>query len=178
MIVVCPSCQQRYRHDFDAAQMAPVAHCSACDERFELPRPKRAYVLASATAGPAAARHPVMPDRRPSTPASTGGAMAGTEDARRLDIDLPPDRDGTTAAEPSVPTGGPEPAEPKEAKAGRRRSVVLESLVALFPCGVGAGVAYHFAGPLGQDPITWAALGGATGLLLGWACLLWITRGD
>ena len=63
-------------------------------------------------------------------------------------------------------------------RAARRSRSILESVVALFPCGIGAGMAYHFAGPWDQDPITWAALGGAIGLLLGWACLLWITRGD
>ena len=44
MIVICPSCHRRYRHDFQV-DVAQVAHCGACDERFEPVPPKRTYVL-------------------------------------------------------------------------------------------------------------------------------------
>jgi hypothetical protein len=61
---------------------------------------------------------------------------------------------------------------------GGARSPFVESLIALLPAVAGAGLAYDLAGRSNQDTIAWAALGGAVGLLLGWACLLWIGRKD
>ena len=58
----------------------------------------------------------------------------------------------------------------------RRPRAWVESLVPLVPCALGGVLTYHLAGPWGQDPVTWSALGAAMGLLVGWACLIWITR--
>jgi hypothetical protein len=206
MIVVCPSCQQRYRHDHEAGATPAQAHCSACDERFALDRPKRAYRVVDA--GSPAAAHPGVGSDDPLTgaPPVTIDLPPTAQDATGPDgvgADVPREPDGTEAIAPppaataptaettvpeavalpaatiaadeaTVPEAIPGPAE----KAPPRRETLPEILVALFPCGLGAAMAYHLAGPRGQDPITWAALGGAIGLLLGWACLLWITRGD
>ncbi len=54
----------------------------------------------------------------------------------------------------------------------------LDLVLAIVPSAAGAAVAYHLAGQNQVDPITWTALGGAAGLLLGWGCLLWIRRAD
>ena len=68
--------------------------------------------------------------------------------------------------------------EAESASAAPDRSAIVEFLVAVVPASGGAAMAYHLAERQSQDPITWAALGGAIGLLLGWACLLWIGRDD
>jgi hypothetical protein len=44
MIVLCPSCQTRFRHDL-AMAAAHHAECSRCDERFPLAEARRTYVL-------------------------------------------------------------------------------------------------------------------------------------
>jgi hypothetical protein len=200
MIVVCPCCQRRYRHDFAGDHAAPMAHCSACDERFPLALPKRTYVLAEGGEAATAPRFPLGADA-PGLSGSTSPAAAGdgtviaddlsvstpTETVSSIEIelpaagDLPPADDLSEAAgeiaevAPEASTDGAAEVRPRASRRGR---AILESVVALFPCGIGAAMAYHFAGPYDQDPFTWAALGGAIGLLMGWACLLWITRGD
>ena len=50
--------------------------------------------------------------------------------------------------------------------------------IAGVPAALCALLAYYLAGRQGQDPVAWSALGSAVGLLLGWACLLWIQRED
>jgi hypothetical protein len=105
-------------------------------------------------------------------PVSTTGATDSL-----IEIELP-SVDGPGAATDLGLETSEVPADESRPEAVPRTRAMLESVVALLPGGVGAVLAYHYAGPLGQDPITWAALGGAIGLLLGWACLLWITRGD
>jgi hypothetical protein len=200
MIVVCPCCQRRYRHEFEGDRASPVAHCSACDQRFPLALPKRTYVLAEGGETPTAPRFPLgMGAPAPSGSTRANAAEDGRVIAADLSVSTPaetvssveielPTADDPAGAEAVTGTAteisqiGPE-ASPDQAadarpRAARRGGSLVESVVALFPCGIGAGMAYHFAGPWDQDPITWAALGGAIGLLLGWACLLWITRGD
>jgi len=159
MIVACPSCQRRYRHDFVVAAAPPTARCSACDERFPLDRPKRSYRL-------------VLPVRQsPSGDLMPPPPIAAPPLEQQVSAEIPVGIEMPTASPVAIDTlVEPGPASPLRAFG--------ESLVALVPSGLGATLAYHFSGPLGQDPITWAALGGAVGLLLGWACLLWITHGD
>jgi hypothetical protein len=203
MIVVCPCCNRRYRHDFEGDRVAAVAHCSTCDERFPLAQPKRTYVLAAADspspvsvgtahAGPAVATREARADEGGMRAGDLPVAATGATDPT-VEIDLPLD-DGDGAATDLARVQSPletalgadgegvetsaEPTEASGPEAVPRTRAMLESVVALLPGGVGAALAYHYAGPLDQDPITWAALGGAIGLLLGWACLIWITRGD
>jgi hypothetical protein len=171
MIVACPSCQQRYRHDFVVAAVPPTARCSACDERFPLDRKKHSYRLVQPDLHsplrdvmPPVPPAPTTPEAQPSDPAFDLGLEVPAGSPVAIDTVVDPD-----AVQAEVET--------RSRRVSSLRSLG-ESLVALVPCGVGAVLAYHFSGPLGQDPITWAALGGAVGLLLGWACLLWITRGD
>jgi len=185
MIVVCPSCNRRYRHEMERPAAASVAHCSECDERFPLAPPKRTYVLADAGTAPEPALPPFPVDRDLPPIADAPGPTADdltipleATPASPAEVEFP--RVGGTDPEPApaadaVPTESAAPGSPRPS-AGRR--ALVESLVALVPCGIGAGLAYHLAGPAGQDPVTWAALGGAVGLLVGWACLLWITRED
>jgi len=165
MIVVCPSCRQRYRHEIPIEAEPPLAHCSGCDERFELTPPKRSYVLAQMLEAPVSSIEIDLPEVDPSTLAPEVTSQA-----------LQP---GTAAVVTEPVESMPVPvAEDKPTSLTSRPGALAESLVALVPCGVGAAIAYYLAGLQGQDPVTWAALGGAVGLLLGWACLLWITRGD
>lgn len=200
MIVVCPCCQRRYRHDFDGDRSAPMAHCSACDERFPLAAPKRTYVLAVGSETPMAPRFPLGLDASAAsaTPGATGAddgrviaddlsVSTHAETVSSVEIELPaagdppPTEDAIeTAAEVSQvePAASAEEATEARPRAVRRGGSILEGLVAFLPGGLGAAMAYHFAGPWDQDPVVWGALGGAIGLLLGWACLLWITRGD
>jgi len=175
MIVSCPSCRQRYRHEFDVDVVSEPAHCSSCDEHFELAAPKRQYMVVAAGSPPQPVRVPVVQDGVPSPDAVA---------ASSIEIDLPA-VEATAVFDAGVPAAETTPAAkpqgdsvPAVRRVASLPGALLEGLVALVPCGVGAGLAYHFAGPMGQDPITWAALGGAIGLLLGWACLLWITHGD
>jgi len=165
MIVACPSCRQRYRHEMPIEAESPLAHCSGCDERFELAPPKRSYVLAQMLDAPVSSIEIDLPEVDPSTLAPELTSATLQPDAAAA-VTAP-------AESMPVPVACDEPA-----SATSGLGTLSESLVALVPCGVGAAIAYHLAGLEGQDPVTWAALGGAVGLLLGWACLLWITRGD
>jgi hypothetical protein len=188
MIVVCPSCQQHYRHAFGACAAAIRAHCSACDERFDLAPPKRRYVLIDDALPPTVSSVEIELPRVETAGAFGTGfapevsgepleAAPPPEPAVASPVTLPAETAPAEAAPAEAASAESEPAA-AAARAKPRHGALLESLVALVPCSVGGGLAYHFAGLLGQDPITWAALGGAIGLLLGWACLLWITRGD
>jgi len=200
MIVVCPCCQRRYRHDFESDRSAPTARCSACDERFPLAPPNRSYVLA---VGGETSTAPRLPFGLDACAASATAEATGADDGRviaddlsvathaetvsSVEIELPaaddlsPTEDATeTVAEVSrvEPAASAERVTDARPRAARLAGSILEGLVAFLPGGIGAGMAYHFAGPWDQDPVVWGALGGAIGLLLGWACLLWITRGD
>ena len=161
VIVICPSCQNRYRHDFQI-DVAQVAHCGACDERFEPVPARRTYVLVPAT--------PLAPAGMP--PVASAPVAVGMHDPLRegklLDAALAPEF-------PPVPeSDGPHEA----SRFGPQLTAVLELAIAVVPCGLGAGLAYYFAGSLNQDPFISAILGGVTGLLLGWACVLWIAQAD
>jgi hypothetical protein len=197
MIVSCPSCHQRYRHDFDVHPVSERAHCSSCDEHFELAVPKRQYMVVEAGSLPQPLWVPVVRDDAPQPQAAAASSieidLPAAETPAVFDVDLSAaeaapvsdvaamanvgsldDAVSETGSEATPQAESVPAVQPAASVAG----ALLEGLVALVPCGIGAGLAYHFAGPMGQDPITWAALGGAIGLLLGWACLLWITHGD
>jgi hypothetical protein len=195
MIVSCPSCQQRYRHDFDVHAVGVEAHCTVCDEHFELAIPKRQYMVVEAGSPPQPVRMPVVQDDVPGPAAAAAATsveieLPAAETPDVFDVDTPAAEATPVAAMADTasldevvedPAAGAVPQPdllPEVWPTGSISGALLEGLVALVPCGIGAGLAYHFAGPMGQDPITWAALGGAIGLLLGWACLLWITHGD
>ena len=81
---------------------------------------------------------------------------------------------GPTETAPALESDGPR----SEERIGPRIMAALDASIAVVPCGLGAGLAYYFAGSLNQDPIISAILGGVTGLLLGWACVLWIAHAD
>jgi len=168
MIVVCPSCRQRYRHEIPVETPAPRAHCSGCDERFDLTPQKRSYVLAATlTLAPTSTIEIDLPS-------ADGATQYAPENAGKpFTIEAATEALEATLVRPAAPEA--EEARPATAS---RYGAIGEALVALVPCGVGAAMAYHFAGLMDKDPITWAALGGAVGLLMGWACLLWITRED
>ena len=168
LIIICPSCHRRYRHDFQAAA-ARVAHCAACDERFEPVPAKRTYVLVPGAAVPGPGMLP---------------AVIGTDDSLLADnqlgagaLYLSPGLESGDATE-TVPAALESDGLCSEDRIAPRMTAVLEASVAVVPCGLGAGLAYYFAGSLNQDPIISAILGGVTGLLLGWACMLWIAHAD
>ena len=156
MIVTCPSCCRRYRHDFQA-DAAQVAHCAACDQRFEPVAAKRTYVLVPGGAVPEFGSPP------------TAIGMDNPLLAGQL-LDASPGPESIAALESDGPRS--------EGRIGSRVMAALDASIAVVPCGLGAGLAYYFAGSLNQDPIISAILGGVTGLLLGWACMLWIARAD
>ncbi len=186
LIVICPSCCNRYRHDF-AADAAQVAHCAACDERFEPVPAKRTYVLVPGGAVPEAGIPPTaigMDDpllagklldaslgagSGAPTPVSTDAVMV-----RESSSPGPGSIGATETAPPALESEGPR----SEGRIGPRIMAALDASIAVVPCGLGAGLAYYFAGSLNQDPIVSAILGGVTGLLLGWACMLWIAHAD
>lgn len=204
MIVVCPSCRTRYRHEFDREAEESVAHCGGCDERFSLSEPKAPYRIMTPGLAAAVACADV---RAVSDVACTSEVEIEIEVPADAPLDLAPIEQQATFEQPAptepTESWGPPPeplvdpaagaqaelpaeadgyaeAVPDEAApvAPTRGGSLGEAALALVPSGLGAVVAYHAAGRLGQDPVTWASLGGAIGLLLGWACLLWITRGD
>jgi len=54
------------------------------------------------------------------------------------------------------------------------RSEPFEIALALAPSALGGVLGYYLAGQQIQDPVTWSAMGGAGGLLVGWLGLLWM----
>ncbi len=171
MIVRCPSCSTRYRHQPPAGAIAAaLAECSRCDERFPLRPAGRSYVVVAGSASAAPLPQPALGAAAPSAP--------GRE---RRPLDLP--RRGSER-----PLGLGFAAEERDAESDRRRqdvapaapprSALIEFLIALVPPCVGASLAYHLAQRGQLDPVAWSALGGAFGFLLGWGCLLWIRRND
>ncbi len=164
MIVICPSCSRRYRHEFEAAA-TQVAHCAGCDERFDPVPAKRTYVLVPGGAVPAAGiPPPVIGMDDPLLAGQPIDTPPGAE------FGAPPGLEISPAFESERPRS--------EGRIGPRIMAALDASIAMVPCGLGAGLAYYFAGSLNQDPIISAILGGVTGLLLGWACMLWIAHAD
>ena len=51
-----------------------------------------------------------------------------------------------------------------------------EIAAAALPLGAGAVAGYHLGTAWGLDALTGSAVGGAVGLLAGWACYTWFTR--
>lgn len=161
MIVACPSCSTRYRHESAGAPPSVLAECSRCEEQFPVRQARRSYVLLPP--GSSAARVAVGAEARPADPvarprpaaASPIPAGAGVSDVVKPQ---------TVAEECEMPQAAP------------AHSALLEFMVAVIPPSVGASVAYYFALRDQLDPVAWSALGGAAGFLLGWGCLLWIRR--
>jgi hypothetical protein len=174
MIIACPSCHTRYRHGFGSgtAVVAVVAECSRCDEQFELPTARRTYILRGVDGGAAPASVEV-PLAVASSPAPSRN-MPESEDPVADGLYAQPPEPGIEGADASVA----EPASEELQSATTARSSIVELLISILPSVAGAGLAYDLASRRNEDPITWAALGGAVGLLLGWACLLWISRKD
>lgn len=173
MIVACPSCRRRYRHEF---QLAQLAHCGACDERFEPAPPRRQYVLVPGGPIPAAGRIPAAAGLDDPLLGETVGVSSDPVPSA-----CPGPVPATDSLLSATDEAGPESQETAavpESQFGPRVTKLLEASVAVVPCGLGAGLAYYFSGSLNQDPIISAILGGVTGLLLGWACVLWIAQAD
>jgi hypothetical protein len=83
-----------------------------------------------------------------------------------------------TATTPvQAPAGG---VDPDVASTGQAqewwRSDPFEIALALAPSALGGVRGYYLAGQQNQDPVTWSAMGGAGGLLVGWLGLLWMQR--
>ncbi len=178
MHVVCPSCHTRYRHEFSGTA-ACTAHCSACDERFRPVAPKRTYVLVPGAGfpdvGPGPGHDSPIGMDDPTLAGQTNEAVhAGARGLADPLMDLEIPADDVALTDPTE--------NPAERTAGKRTghgsTTLIEALVAVTPCALGAGLAYSFAGSLNRDPTVSAILGGVTGLLPGWACLIWITIGE
>jgi hypothetical protein len=166
MIVLCPSCNTRYRHDPVEPAAAAMAECSRCDETFPMQESRRTYVLVPRQRPPAAIGmdDPSLAPRivTADVPALTERILSGAGV-----VDLP------SAGDVLAGYGLPEPETPAP-----RRSALFEFLIAVIPPSAGASLAYHLASRDQLDPVAWSALGGAAGFLLGWGCLLWIRRKD
>jgi hypothetical protein len=180
MIVACPSCRQRFRHSVASPVAPATARCSACDERFPLLLPRASYRIlgqeGSATV-PVGSRVPLVAPGPAVVPPRTATAPrpVAIELPIHAPVPIPTRLEGEVGEEPLAPA----PAESATRRRGPAPARALgEAVVAFTPCAAGAGLAYHFAGTLGQEPVTAATMGAAVGLLLGWACLLWITRGS
>ena len=184
MIVACPSCRQRFRHAAPLPAPSTLARCSACDERFPLLAPRSPYrivrqpVPVSEPVGSSFATRTPIPVVMPPPP-----PVAVLEPPPPVAVEPPVHAPVSfrtlVSEEPQEQTPLPRPGVmPPPRRAPARGRALGEATVAFAPCAAGAGLAYHFAGALGQDPITATAMGAAVGLLVGWACLLWITRGN
>ncbi len=181
MIVVCPSCQQRYRHAATFAGVPPTARCSACDESFELSAPKRSYVMI-APGGPQLApqERAVIAPPRFDMDLPTDGSPALVPDLTApfdSEVGVAPESVAASSAA-ALPARHGDRATSDQAAGPARTRPWVESLVALVPGGLGGAIGYHAAGPPGEDALTWAMMGAAVGLLVGWVWLLWITRAD
>jgi hypothetical protein len=187
MIVLCPTCSTRYRHDPAGDAPTGFAACSHCDGRIPLVEGRRNFVLlprAVPSVRAIGCDDPLVAARvAASRPAEIAAAPLARETTAF-----------TSAAEavaertPTIPLGGgvadaagPPEAAPTEAElpgpaTPRRRSAALEFAAAVVPPAVGAGLAYAFAAKDQLDPVAWSALGGAVGFLLGWVGLLWLRR--
>jgi hypothetical protein len=60
----------------------------------------------------------------------------------------------------------------------RRPSSLARGLVPVVPAVAGGALALSVAAQQNGDLLTWTALGGAAGLLVGWACLRWMRHED
>jgi len=114
----------------------------------------------------------------PSQPVAAGAAMAplGGEDplrSHRVSVTVTLDERPLTHPSVAVPR-----ARSGYADTAADRSSMFEVLTAVVPAIGGAALAIHLAGQQNGDPLAWAALGGAVGMMVGWACLLFIRRGD
>jgi hypothetical protein len=174
VIVKCPSCGTRYRHD--PSIVAECGRCSRCDERVPLVAAGRSYVLSLATpAGP----EPMM--------AAAGQGIGIASSLPKADADRLTDVVTGELRTPDSPpkAAGDEEARPldlllessseAEARPPRRRPF-REILVAILLAGLGVLPAYYLSLEQGLDPTTWMAVGGGIGLFLGWICIRWMRR--
>jgi hypothetical protein len=192
MIVLCPSCQTRFRHESAVAAASLHAECSRCDERFPLSGARRTYVLLPGT-GRRVERSSIGMDD-PTLASRVRDAVADThvEDVAEPEREIPftPAAAMTAAATTSMTAREPEP-EPERAPEPRaffdapapasaaKAPLGRQAAAALAPAGLAAIVAYALSrAQEGADPLVWAALGAALGLLVGWGCVHWIRRRD
>jgi hypothetical protein len=206
MIVHCPSCSTRYRHQAVPESLLASAQCSECDEVFPLDTPRRRYVIVPTTGGERTRigmDHPGLAEkiRQDGAEHSTSAVLnrathmtplveeqtsaSGIEIAQ---VDAAVETDIASAG----PTEGAEPWTPASELEGQARTepspdgpvpsrkvaAHTEILVALAPACAGSGLAYYLAGGAAGSPWVPLALGGAVGLLVGWGCLRWMRRAD
>ncbi|HKQ59770.1 MAG TPA: hypothetical protein VJS92_00715 [Candidatus Polarisedimenticolaceae bacterium] len=174
MIVNCPSCRTRYRHDAAAAASLALARCSRCEECFPFPRSRRPYVLVTPRSAPAIGLDdPLLAPRLERTAfdlqASPGPEAADFRDRFEAAVRPEPriEPESELALEPSIAEA--------ELVAPARRSA-RSGLLALFLTMVGFGAAYAWAWRSHENPVVWSAIGGGGGLLLGWLVTRWTAR--
>ena len=191
MILSCPTCATRYRHE--ALPVGSPARCGQCDRVFPVP-PSRSYfveavapagrrLVAAAAGGISVARPlaverpaapaPVLPRRMP-IPAAHDTVAAGDEASLdplglRLsgtDRDLAP---GGFASHEPLERRNP-PAEPRHAPASARVSVATAVLVGTA-AGAFAGVVLQLV--LGGPWRAWLTAGATCGVLAAWGWRRW-----
>lgn len=182
MIVKCPSCGTRYRHD--PAVTAECGRCSRCDVLVPLVAAGRSYVVQLAGSVNVNAE-PMM--------AAVGHGMGIASalpkaDAERLTEVVTGEM--RTPDRPLDPVGE-EPAEnePKgrpldlliDDSAGRQsersqRNPLRESLLTILLASLGVMTAYYLAQEQGLEPTMWMAAGGGAGLFFSWICIRWMRR--
>jgi hypothetical protein len=161
------------------AELSRQARCSRCDHLFPLAGAKRTYVL--------------LPSRRPARQfTGDGGLNIGMDDPRLAEqlasnalnaaahqptamsystmaeeaVDPPPEVSADRAAAPVL-----EPAQPQT-----RHRPLRGLLVAVLLASIGTAAGYYGALEQQLDPLRWAPVGAAVGLVFGWAWVRWAAR--
>lgn len=162
-MIVCPSCRTHYRQNGAGHPPGAVAHCSRCDESFPLAQRKRTYRIAPSMA--IGMDDPRLAERlRPrlsvaaEQPAQSVPSAAGELTWQTTETEL---FEAPAASAPFEVVG---------------RDWELELTAAVVPSSIAAGAAYYLAVGRQAEPFLWAALAGASGLLLGRVWLLWVRR--
>jgi hypothetical protein len=179
VIVGCPCCGTRYRHQTAQAELSRQARCSRCDHLFPLAGARRSYVL--------------LPSRRPAGHfPGDGGLKIGMDDPR-LAEQLASNALNAAAQQPTVMSytamAEDAVAPPPEVSADRGAASVSEPaqprarlkplrglLVAMLLASIGTAAGYFGALEQQLDPLRWAPVGAMVGLLFGWAWVRWTAR--
>jgi hypothetical protein len=202
MIVSCPSCGTRYKHQAAADVAAAAGRCSQCDDMVPLVVAGRPYLILPAGSGEQTGMRIGMDDPRLAEQLSRTALDAGSEESpAALSYRIADDPAGIPSESSArgrrfSGANGSAPAifekrrswlrssktrkrskalgaEPGDNSSVSPRSRALELAIMGVLTVVGAATAYFSAAEYGLHPPTWIAAGGGLGLFMAWICLRW-----
>lgn len=182
VIVKCPSCGTRYRHD--PSVTAACGRCSRCDVQVPLVAAGRGYVMRLA--------HSVNAEPMMAT-AGHGPGMGIASALPRSDAERLTEVVTGEMRTPNRAVDAVGDDEANEAQAGRpldlllddsesvgqarsKRNPLRETLLTILLASLGVMTAYYISQEQGLEPTTWMAVGGGAGLFFSWICIRWMRR--